>query len=191
MARGKRDKANAFLTWLKKILIVAGAVVAYILSPLDLLPGKPYDDVIVGVIGVAAIVVMSILDIINGTDSTYEMVGQVRQTGSYYERKKLKAEFNEREKKREERYAANKREREERYAQNRAYQAKKDKRFEDMKRMEANKQQRFEYYKAKEGRKAAEQAERDKMSSFDTDDFFEAAVKRSNEHISKRARGEK
>lgn len=192
MARGKRDKANVFLTWLKKILIVAAAVVVYILSPLDILPGKPWDDIIVGGLGVAVIIIMSITDLINGTDSTYAMVDQVRTTGNHYQRKYIEKRYEERDaaykRDRAERDAARKKEREERYAKNRAYQAENRKRFDEMKKMEANKQQRFEYYKAKEERKRAEQAERDKMSSFDTDEAFQAALKRSEEHIRERAR---
>lgn len=192
MARGKRDKANVFLTWLKKILIVAAAVVVYILSPLDILPGKPWDDIIVGGLGVAVIIIMSITDLINGTDSTYAMVDQVRTTGNHYQRKYIEKRYEERDaaykRDRAERDAARKKEREERYAQNRAYQAENRKRFDEMKKMEANKQQRYEYYKAKEERKRAEQAERDKMSSFDTDEAFQAALKRSEEHIRERAR---
>lgn len=192
MARGKRDKANVFLTWLKKILIVAAAVVVYILSPLDILPGKPWDDIIVGGLGVAVIIIMSITDLINGTDSTYAMVDQVRTTGNHYQRKYIEKRYEERDaaykRDRAERDAARKKEREERYAKNRTYQAENRSRFDEMKKMEANKQQRFEYYKANEERKRAEQAERDKMSSFDTDEAFQAALKRSEAHIRERAR---
>lgn len=195
MARGKKDKANVFLTWLKKILIVAAAVVVYIISPLDILPGKPWDDVIVGGLGVAVIIVMSITDLINGTDSTYAMVDQVRTTGNHYQRKYIEKKYEERDaaykRDRAERDAARKKERDERDAQYRSYRAENRKRFDEMKKMDANKQQRFEYYKAKEERKQAERAERDNASSFDTDDFFNASVKNSEKYLSKKYSNER
>lgn len=161
MKKRNKDKANVFFTWLKKFLIISGAFVAYVL--VNFIPSR-VDDILVGIFSFATIVVMTIIDIRDSrSDHTYEMVAQVRQVGSYYNSKKIDAAYKEREKNRYERY-------------------------EDMKKMEANKQQRFEYYKAKEERKRAEQAERDKMSSFDTDEAFQAALKRSEAHIRERAR---